>query len=105
MPRRRRSARLLLLGLTTLPALALSGAALTAEPTDAVRVFAAASLTNALSEFGQSWTAAGHPQPSLAFAASGTLAKQIEAGAPADLFASADVKWMDYLDVRGLIEH
>ena len=76
-----------------------------AEASDNVRVFAAASLTNALTELGQAWTAAAHQKPSLAFAASGTLAKQIEAGAPADLFASADVKWMDYLDQRGLIDH
>jgi molybdate transport system substrate-binding protein len=76
-----------------------------AETSDTVRVFAAASLTNALTELGQDWANAAHPQPSLAFAASGTLAKQIEAAAPADLFASADVKWMDYLDMRGLIDH
>jgi molybdate transport system substrate-binding protein len=69
-----------------------------------VRVFAAASLTNALTALGQAWTSAGHPQPSLAFAASGTLAKQIEAGAPADLYASADEKWMDQLEMQGLID-
>jgi molybdate transport system substrate-binding protein len=65
-----------------------------------VRVFAAASLTNALEEVATQWQRAGHPRPVLTFAASSTLAKQIEAGAPADLFASADRKWMDYLDDR-----
>ncbi len=41
--------------------------------------------------------------PSLAFAASSALAKQIDSGAPADVFASADLTWMDYLDERGRI--
>ncbi len=80
-----------------------AGTSIAADTPDTVRVFAAASLTNALTEFGKSWTDTAHPPPSLAFA--GTLAKQIEAGAPADLYASADVKWMDYLDSRGLIDH
>jgi molybdate transport system substrate-binding protein len=75
-----------------------------AESSERVRVFAAASLTNALTAIGQAWAGAGHPQPSLAFASSGTLATQIEAGAPADLYASADEKWMDQLDMRGLID-
>lgn len=65
-----------------------------------VRVFAAASLTNALTDIGAAWQKAGHPKPSLAFGASSALAKQVEAGAPADVFASADGTWMDYLDQR-----
>ncbi|QNP39653.1 molybdate ABC transporter substrate-binding protein [Lysobacter solisilvae (ex Woo and Kim 2020)] len=69
-----------------------------------VRVFAAASLTDALNEVASQWKRAGHPQPSLAFGASSALAKQVEAGAPADLYASADLKWMDYLDQRGRID-
>lgn len=69
-----------------------------------VRVFAAASLTNALNEIGAQWQKAGHPQPSLTYAASSALAKQVEAGAPADVFASADLKWMDYLDERKKID-
>jgi molybdate transport system substrate-binding protein len=69
------------------------------------RVFAAASLTTALTDLAGSWQKSGHPAPILDFAASGTLAKQIEAGAPADLFASADLTWMDYLDTRGKIDH
>jgi molybdate transport system substrate-binding protein len=68
------------------------------------RVFAAASLTNALEEIATQWQRAGHPRPVLAFGASSTLAKQIEAGAPADLFASADRKWMDHLDARNRID-
>jgi molybdate transport system substrate-binding protein len=93
------------LALAAVLGLGLAPGSPAAEPPEAVRVFAAASLTNALTELGQAWTAAGHPQPSLSFASSGTLAKQIEAGAPADLFASADVKWMDYLDTRQRIDH
>ncbi len=81
-------------------ALSMSLAARSAEPS---RVFAAASLTNALSDIGALWQQAGHPAPLLDFAASSTLAKQIEAGAPADLFASADVAWMDELASRGLL--
>ena len=50
------------------------------------------------------WQQAGHPLPQLDFAASSTLAKQIEAGAPAELFASADVPWMDELAARELLE-
>jgi len=96
---------LALLGLATLQGLAAARASSAAEAPDTVRVFAAASLTNVLTELGHAWADAGHPLPSLAFAASGTLAKQIEAGAPADLFASADAKWMDYLDSRGLVDH
>jgi molybdate transport system substrate-binding protein len=69
-----------------------------------VRVFAAASLTNALTDIGAKWKAAGHAAPSLAFASSSALAKQIDSGAPADVFASADSTWMDYLDQRGKID-
>lgn len=68
-----------------------------------VRVFAAASLSNALNDIARQWQRAGHPRPSLAFGASSALARQIEAGAPADVFASADQTWMDYLERRGRI--
>ena len=78
--------------------LALAFPALAEQP---VRVFAAASLTNALNDIATEWERAGHAKPSLAFAASSALARQIEAGAPADVFASADLTWMDYLDQRG----
>lgn len=67
-------------------------------------VYAAASLTNVLEEIGTAWRAA-NPGKGLkfSFAASSTLARQIEQGAPADLFASADEEWMDYLASRKLI--
>ena len=82
-------------------ALAFAGPTLAEQP---VRVFAAASLTNALNDIGVEWKKAGHPKPSLVYAASSALAKQIEAGAPADVFASADLAWMDYLDQRSRIQ-
>ncbi|MDP3295602.1 MAG: molybdate ABC transporter substrate-binding protein [Nevskia sp.] len=71
-----------------------------ARAEQAVRVFAAASLSSVLNEIGKQWQQAGHPAPSLAYAASSALAKQIEAGAPADLFASADLGWMDYVEQK-----
>jgi molybdate transport system substrate-binding protein len=67
------------------------------------RVFAAASLAPALDDISARWQLLGHPMPSLTYAASSTLARQIEAGAPADLFAAADPSWMEYLDGRGKI--
>ena len=66
-------------------------------------VFAAASLADALRALGQDWAARGNPPPRLSFAASSALARQIEQGAPADLFLSADEPWMDYLQSRGVI--
>jgi len=60
-------------------------------------VFAAASLTNAFKDIGVRWQAVGHARVTFSFAASSTLARQIEAGAPADVFASADEKWMNAL--------
>lgn len=74
-----------------------------AHAEEAVRVFAAASLTNALNDIGKLWKAGGHPGPVLAFGASSALAKQIESAAPADVFASADSKWMDDVDGKGRI--
>lgn len=68
-----------------------------------VRVYAAASLTQAVGEIADQWQRAGHPRPALVFGASSTLARQIGAGAPADVFVSADSGWMDDLDRRGRI--
>ncbi|MEW6039259.1 MAG: molybdate ABC transporter substrate-binding protein [Pseudomonadota bacterium] len=62
-----------------------------------VTVFAAASLTSTLTELGKTFQAQHGVPVKFSFAASGALAKQIESGAPADVFASADSKWMDYL--------
>lgn len=70
---------------------------------DEVTVFAAASLTNALNEAGQAFEQKEKHMARFSFASSSTLAKQIENGAPANLFLSADLDWMDYLDQRKLI--
>ncbi len=66
-------------------------------------MFAAASLTDAMKEISVKWAAAGHQPLVLSFGASSTLARQIEQGAPANVFASADEKWMDYLANKKLI--
>jgi molybdate transport system substrate-binding protein len=57
-----------------------------------VTVFAAASLTDAMRDISAVWAKAGHQPLRLSFGASSTLARQIEQGAPANLFASADRK-------------
>ena len=66
-------------------------------------VFAAASLTDAMKDVSAQWAKDGHQPLRLSFGASSTLARQIEQGAPANLFASADEKWMDYLADKKLI--
>ncbi|MBN9061368.1 MAG: molybdate ABC transporter substrate-binding protein [Rhizobiales bacterium 65-9] len=70
-----------------------------------VVVFAAASMKNALDEIAAGWAkASGKPAPKISYAASNTLAKQIEHGAPADLFISADLDWMNFLAGKNLIK-
>ena len=59
-------------------------------------VFAAASMKNALDDIDAAFTAKTGVKVSASYAASSTLAKQIEQGAPADIFVSADTDWMDY---------
>ena len=66
-------------------------------------VLAAASLQEALSEAAGAWTKAGHPAPALSFAGSSALARQVESGARADIFVSADEEWMDELARKGLV--
>lgn len=61
-----------------------------------ITVFAAASLTNAMQDIASAYKKEKHVDVVSSFASSSTLARQIEAGAPADLFISADQKWMDY---------
>jgi molybdate transport system substrate-binding protein len=76
-----------------------------AQARDAVVVFAAASLKNALDETAATWSKdTGKPAPKISYAASSALAKQIEQAAPADLFISADLDWMDYLAGKNLIK-
>jgi len=68
-----------------------------------VTVFAAASLTNVLQELGDGYTKETSIPIRFSFAASSALARQIENGSPADIFFSADLEWMDYLQSRSLI--
>ena len=66
-------------------------------------VLAAASLQESLNAAADGWARKGHPRPVISFAASSALARQIEQGAPADLFLSADEEWMDYVANRRLV--
>ncbi len=69
-----------------------------------VLVFAAASLKNALDDAAADFQRAGNETVQLSYGASSALAKQLENGAPADIFASADRDWMDWAEGRGLIK-
>jgi molybdate transport system substrate-binding protein len=69
-----------------------------------VVVFAAASATEAVSAMAERFAELAGAEVVRSFAASSVLARQIESGAPADVFISADARWMDYLAARGLID-
>ena len=66
-------------------------------------VFAAASLKNALDDATAAYERQGGGKVAVSYAASSTLARQLENGAPADIFISADLDWMDYAQKHGLI--
>ncbi|GAB4512213.1 MAG: molybdate ABC transporter substrate-binding protein [Roseibium sp.] len=72
-----------------------------AEPP--LTVFAAASLREALEQIGDAFEAQAGTAPVFSFAGTGTLARQVEAGAPADVFVSADAAWMDYVREAGAV--
>lgn len=75
-----------------------------AQAQDSTVIFAAASLKNALDEIAGAWSKeTGKPMPKISYAASSALAKQMEQGAPADMFISADTDWMDHVDKKDLI--
>ena len=67
-------------------------------------VFAAASLKNALDAVNAQWQKDTGKQAKISYAASSALAKQIEQGAPAQMFVSADIEWMNYLAQKNLIK-
>ena len=71
---------------------------------ETITVFAAASLKDALDAAVKAYRAQTADRVVVSYAASSALAKQIEAGAPADLVISADLEWMDYLEKRKLIK-
>jgi molybdate transport system substrate-binding protein len=68
-----------------------------------VLVFAAASLKNALDEIAGQWQSQTGRKVAISYAASNNLIKQIEQGAPADIFISADLDWMNYGQQKNLI--
>jgi len=89
---------LLMCAAATLPVAAQSP-----RPANGVLVFAAASLQTALDELVEPAQRATGVRMRVSYAASSALARQIESGAPADLFISADLDWMDYLAARRLV--
>ena len=86
----------------TLLGLLLLAAPARAEP-EAVTIFAAASTTDAVTEIAELYTARRGVAVRPVFAASSTLARQIAQGAPADLYLSANPRWMDHLAEQGLV--
>lgn len=66
-------------------------------------VLAAASLQESMTAAADAWAKKGHARPVISFAASSALARQVQAGGKADLFASADEEWMDVLQKEGLL--
>src|SRR5215468_10214403 len=93
----------LALAVTTTLALAAGAAPAAAQGKD-VLVFAAASLKNALDDAAGQWQRETGKKVSISYAASNTLIKQIEQGAPADIFISADLDWMNYGEQKNLIK-
>ena len=92
--------------LTALAFMFALSAALPAQAQDkTITVFAAASMKNAIDDIDAAFTKATDIKAVASLAASSALAKQIEQGAPADVFASADLEWMDYLDQKKLIKN
>lgn len=86
-------------------ALGLSAPLLTAPAqAEDVTVFAAASLKDALDAFAASWQAETGHGVTISYAGSSALAAQIIAGAPADVFISAAVDWMDEVEAQGLVQ-
>src|SRR5947209_5289529 len=84
--------------------LAIASFTATAAPARDITVLAAASLANVLPEIGINFEAATHRHVRFSFAASMTLARQIEASAGADIFMAADKESMGFLQMRGLIQ-
>lgn len=89
--------------MVAIAALAVSLVTAAAKPQPSVLIFAAASLQTALDALTPAMTQATGVSIKTSYAASSALARQIENGAPADLFISADQDWMDYLAQRRLI--
>jgi molybdate transport system substrate-binding protein len=93
----------LVLLVAAISAWAPGGGTASAQTRD-VLVFAAASLKNALDQVATQWQRETGKKVTISYAASNTLIKQIEQGAPADIFVSADLDWMDYGQQKNLIK-
>lgn len=99
---RRFLARLLPLFMATLLAACSGGEK--SPATQPVTVLAASSLQGALDEAAAAWARQDHPKPVLVYAATSALARQVQDGAPADVFISADEEWMDTLEKGGFVQ-
>jgi molybdate transport system substrate-binding protein len=86
------------------PLLVVAAAPPPAAAEDTLTVFAAASLRNALDDVDAAFAKASGIKVTASYAASSALAEQIEQGAPADVFLSANIKWMDFLTEKKLIK-
>lgn len=89
--------------LALLSSLCMLAACVPSEPKGPV-VLAASSLQAPLEELAEQWRASGRPAPVLSFASSAALARQVQSGAPGDIFISADKQWIDYLAEQGGVE-
>ena len=98
----RRALSSLLFGVA-IGAMVFTRSAFSEEIAAAPIVFAAASLKTALDVAAAAWEADTGKMVSIGYASSAVLARQIEQGAPADIFISADLKWMDYLEKLQLV--
>jgi molybdate transport system substrate-binding protein len=88
--------------LTCLP-VALTGVSAAQAQQTTVTIFAAASMKNAVDDINAAFTKQTSIRVTASYAASSALARQIENGAPADIFASADLDWMDYASSKKLV--
>ncbi|OAN11700.1 molybdate ABC transporter substrate-binding protein [Photobacterium jeanii] len=85
-------------------ALASICVAATVQANDKVTIFAASSLTNAVTDIAKAYEAQADVTTRLSFASSSALARQIAQGAPADIYISANQKWMSYLSEQQAVE-
>ena len=100
----RRASRTAWFGLACIVAFAASAAAPPSKQHPPLTVFAAASLKESLDEAAATYEKQTGTPVRVSYAASSALARQIAQGAPADVFLSADIDWMDDLQTRGLID-
>lgn len=87
-----------------LGAIIASSVSFAALAKEQITVFAAASLTNAMTDIGKQFDQTHDTETRFSFASSSTLARQIAQGAPAEMFLSANQKWMDYLQEQQVID-